>query len=222
MNTKLKAVIFDMDGLMLDTERLAMSSTRIAGKAIRINFTDEILIEMNGLNESDSNVFLEKKLGRSIDQKKFSEAFYEDYNKAIAENGLLIKKGLIELINCLKENNIKLAVATSTKNDLALKKLKLAGIIDQFEVVIGGDQVVQGKPAPDPYLKAASELGVDVSNCLALEDSDNGAMSAFSAGIRVIVVPDLKQPSSVIKEIALAICNSLLEVKEMILQNFLM
>jgi beta-phosphoglucomutase-like phosphatase (HAD superfamily) len=81
---------------------------------------------------------------------------------------------------------------------------------------------VQGKPAPDPYLKAASELGVDVSNCLALEDSDNGAMSAFSAGIRVIVVPDLKQPSSVTKEIALAICNSLLEVKEMILQNFLM
>jgi len=151
MNTKLKAVIFDMDGLMLDTEALAIPSMQVAGKAIGINLTDEILIEMNGLNESDSNVFLEKKLGRSIDQKKFSEAFYEDYNKAIAENGLFIKEGLIELIDCLKENNIKLAVATSTRNDLALRKLKLAGIIDQFEVVIGGDQVAQGKPAPDPY-----------------------------------------------------------------------
>ncbi len=202
MNTKLKAVIFDMDGLMLDTEALAIPSMQVAGKAIGINLTDEILIEMNGLNESDLNVFLEKKLGRSIDQKKFSEAFYEDYNKAIAENGFFIKEGLIELIDCLKENNIKLAVATSTRNDLALKKLKLAGIIDQFEVVIGGDQVAQGKPAPDPYLKAASKLGVDVSNCLALEDSDNGAMSAFSAGIGVIVVPDLKQPSLVTKKIA--------------------
>lgn len=221
MNTKLKAVIFDMDGLMLDTEALAIPSMQVAGKAIEINLTDEILIEMNGLNESDSNVFLEKKLGRSIDQKKFSEAFYEDYNKAIAEKGLFIKEGLIELIDCLKESNIKLAVATSTRNDLALKKLKLAGIIDQFEVVIGGDQVAQGKPAPDPYLKAASDLGVDVSNCLALEDSDNGAMSAFSAGIRVIVVPDLKQPSLVTKEIALAVCASLFEVKELILQKFL-
>ena len=221
MNTQLKAVIFDMDGLMLDTEALAIPSMQVAGKAIGINLTDEILIEMNGLNESDSNVFLEKKLGRSIDQKKFSEAFYEDYNKAIAEKGLFIKEGLIELIDCLKENNIKLAVATSTRNDLALRKLKLAGIIDQFEVVIGGDQVAQGKPAPDPYLKAASELGVDVSNCLALEDSDNGAMSAFSAGIGVIVVPDLKQPSLVTKKIALAVCASLFEVKELILQELL-
>ena len=221
INFKLEAVIFDMDGLMLDTEALAMPSMRIAGKAIGIDLTDEMLIEMNGLNENDANVFLEKELGKSIDKKRFSEVFYEDYNKAIAENGLVIKEGLIELLDCLEANNISLAVATSTKKDLALEKLELAGIRNRFKIIIGGDQVVKGKPAPDPYLKAASELGIDVNNCLALEDSDNGAMSAFSAGIRVIVVPDIKQSSSTTQEIALSICTSLLEVRNFMLQEFI-
>jgi beta-phosphoglucomutase-like phosphatase (HAD superfamily) len=79
-------------------------------------------------------------------------------------------------------------------------------------VIIGGDQVAQGKPAPDPYLKAASELGIHVGHCLALEDSDNGAMSAYSAGIPVIVIPDIKPPSNKTQEIALNIYESLHEV----------
>ena len=221
MNTKLEAVIFDMDGLMLDTERLAIPSLRVAGKATGVNLSDDILVEIIGLNENDSNTFLEKRLGKSIDQKKFSEAFYEDYYGTIAKEGIPLKEGLIELINYLKKSDIRLAVATSTKTDLALKKLKLAGIINQFEVIIGGDQVLQGKPAADPYLKAADELGVNINSCLALEDSDNGAMSAFMAGIRVIVVPDIKQPSPITKKIASDICSSLLEVKKLISEKFL-
>lgn len=222
MNPQLEAVIFDMDGLMLDTEVLAIMSLRKAADAIGISLTDEVVMAMNGLNEYDANILLEKELGQPFDQKKFSEIFYEDYHKRTILNDIIpIKEGLIELVDYLKENNIKLAVATSTKVDLALKKLKLAGIANRFEIIVGGDQVVQGKPAPDPYLKAVDKLGVDIKNCLALEDSDNGAMSAFSAGIRVIVVPDIKQPSQTTKEIALTICNSLLEVRKVILQNFL-
>ena len=81
MNTKLKAVIFDMDGLMLDTEALAIPSMQVAGKAIGINLTDEILIEMNGLNESDSNVFLEKKLGRSIEGlSQITQIFFHKFS----------------------------------------------------------------------------------------------------------------------------------------------
>ena len=222
MNTKLKAVIFDMDGLMLDTEVLAIMSLRKAADAIGISLTDEVVMAMNGLNEYDANILLEKELGQPFDREKFSEAFYEDYHKrTILNDSIPIKEGLIELIDYLKENNIKLAVATSTKADVALKKLKLARIANRFEIIVGGDQVVRGKPAPDPYLKAADKLGVDIKNCLALEDSDNGAMSAFSAGIRVIVVPDIKQPSQATKEIALTICNSLPEVRKVILKNFL-
>jgi HAD superfamily hydrolase (TIGR01509 family) len=211
---KLQAIIFDMDGLMLDTERLAIPSMRRAGEVVGINLTDDLLMEMNGLNEGDANKLMDKWLGITVPKKEFSDAFYEDYERTLAENGILIKEGLIELIDCLEENNIRLAVATSTKIELALKKLELVGILDRFEVIIGGDQVAQGKPAPDPYLKAASELGIHVDNCLALEDSDNGAMSAYTAGINVIVVPDIKQPSVKTREIALNICDSLFEVNK--------
>lgn len=201
MNLKLEAVIFDMDGLMLDTEALAIPSLHKAADVIGINLTDEIVMAMNGLNENDANALLEKELGKPLDLKKFSEAFYEDYYKrTILKDSIPIKEGLIELIDYLKENNIKLAVATSTKADLALKKLTLVGIANRFDIIVGGDQVTRGKPAPDPYLKAAAKLGVNTKNCLALEDSDNGAMSAFTAGIRVIVVPDIKLPSPTTKK----------------------
>ena len=209
---KLEAVIFDMDGLMLDTERLAIPSIKKAGMALGINLTDDILIEMNGLNEDDAHVAMEASLGISIPKKEFADVFHDDYEKTIAKNGVPLKEGLVELINFLEENNIKRAVATSTKHSLALKKLKLAEITDYFEVIIGGDQVTQGKPAPDPYLKAANELGIHVDHCLALEDSDNGAMSAYSSGMPVIVIPDMKPPSRDTQEIALTVCNSLHEV----------
>lgn len=218
MNIKLEAVIFDMDGLML-AERLSIPSMRVASKAIGINITDNTLIELIGLNENDSNAFLEKRLGKPIDWGKFSAAFYQDYLRALTNGGIRLKEGLIELINFLKENNLRLAVATSTKTDLALKKLRLAGILNQFEIVIGSDQVAQGKPAPDIYLKAATELGVNINNCLALEDSDNGALSAFRAGIKVIVVPDIKAPSRTTQRIASNICGSLSEAKKLILNE---
>jgi HAD superfamily hydrolase (TIGR01509 family) len=216
---RLKAVIFDMDGLMLDTERLAIPSLRRAGEAIGIHLTDDMLIEMNGLNEKEANRLLATRLGFPIPEKEFSAAFYEDYDRVIAENGIPLKDGLIELIDFLEAHHIRRAVATSTNIELALKKLTMVGIIDRFEVVIGGDQVAKGKPAPDPYLKAADSLDIHVDHCLALEDSDNGAMSAATAGMRVIIVPDMKPPSEATKRVATGIYSSLFEVMDYISQN---
>ncbi len=203
-----------MDGLMLDTERLALASVRKAGSAIGIHLTEDILMDIIGLNEAAANMLIEERLGMPINRKEFASAFYADYQETIKHNGIPLKKGIIELIESLEKNNIRRAVATSTKTELALNKLKIAGIVDKFEIIIGGDQVKKGKPAPDPYLKAAHELGVHVDNCLAMEDSDNGAMSAYTAGINVIVVPDIKQPSFKTREIALNICDSLFEVNK--------
>lgn len=205
-----------MDGLMLDTERLAMQSLRRAAQSLRLHFPNELLIELIGLNENDANALIEKRLGIPIPKEELSVAFYQIYEETISSNGIPIKAGLIELLDFLKEKNIKLGVATSTKTDLAHKKLKLAGIQDRFDVIIGGDQVTQGKPAPDSYLKAANSLGVNVNHCLALEDSDNGAASANNAKIKVIVVPDIKTPSPETQSIAREILPSLVEVKEYI------
>jgi len=211
---KLKAIIFDMDGLMLDTERLAIPSLRKAGNIVGLNLTDDIIIGMIGLNEDDAYIFMEKYLNRNVPKKEFAEAFYKDYEKTLSTKGAPLKDGVIELIDFLEEEDIKIAVATSTKTDLALKKLQLAGIGDRFKIVVGSDQVNKGKPAPDIYLKTSKILNIHVDNCLALEDSDNGAMSAFASGMKVIVVPDIKLPSSNTEDIAFGVYNSLFEVKE--------
>lgn len=168
---------------------------------------------MIGLNEHDGNIFMERSLGRSVPQKEFSDAFYKDYEETISKKAIPLKDGLIELIDFLEENNIKTAIATSTKTDLALKKLRLSGVADRFKIVIGSDQVLRGKPSPDIYLKAANILNIHTDNCLALEDSDNGVMSAFSARISVIVVPDIKPPSNNTKKNAFRIYDSLFEVR---------
>lgn len=209
---KLEAIIFDMDGLMLDTERLAIASLKKAGQSVGINFPEALLIDLIGLNEQSANLLIEERLGRPIPRKALSEAFYEDYAKTIEIQGIPLKEGLLELLALLEQNGIRRAVATSTKTDLALKKLESVGIASRFELIVGGDKVQNGKPAPDPYLKAANELGVPVTYCLALEDSNNGAMSAYSADIPVIVIPDIKPPSYKIQEMALTICSSLHEV----------
>ena len=211
---KIEAVIFDMDGLILDTERLALPALRRAGESIGITLTDDILTGMIGLDEHDANIFMEKNLGISVPQKEFSDAFYKDYEETISTKGIPLKAGLIELIDFLEDNNIKTAIATSTKTQLALKKLKLSGIGDRFQTVIGSDQVIKGKPSPDIYLKAANILNIPTDNCLALEDSDNGALSAIAAEIKVIVVPDIKPPSNITQKNAFGIYDSLFEVRE--------
>lgn len=126
---RLEAVIFDMDGLMLDTERLAIPSLRRAAEGMGIHLTDAILLEMNGLNENDANLLMDKRLGITVPKKEFSDAFYADYERSLA-SGIPLKEGLIALIDCLQEHHIRLAVATSTKIDLALKKLGSVGIRD--------------------------------------------------------------------------------------------
>ena len=204
-----EAVIFDMDGLMLDSERLATESSRIAGKEIGIILSDELLHSLIGLNEHSASRVIEQYVGHPIDHQALSEAFYRDYEQRITTHGIPIKEGLLELMAFLDNNNIRRAVATSTKRELALRKLESANILSHFEHIVAGDDVEHGKPAPDPYLKAASQLNIPVENCLALEDSNNGAMSAISAGMNVIVIPDIKQPSIETRNNALSVLENL-------------
>lgn len=204
-----EAVVFDMDGLMLDSERLATQSSKKAGEEIGIHLSDELLHSLIGLNEHSASILIERHVGRPIDHQALSKAFYRDYEQRIATQGLPLKDGLLELLTFLDNNNIRRAVATSTKRELALRKLESAKISSYFEHIIAGDDVINGKPAPDPYIKAANQLNVPIAACLALEDSNNGAMSAISAGMNVIVIPDIKQPSKEIEDKALHIFNSL-------------
>lgn len=208
-----EAVIFDMDGLMLDTERLAMQAVRSAAARYGAVVTDEMILKLVGLNEDDAYLLLQKELGLTVPIQEMGKAYYDDYTALLQQEGIALKKGLIELLDFLDQHNIKRSVATMTHTDLAKMKLTHTGILDRFQGLIGRDQVKKGKPAPDAYLKAIAELGLTADQCLALEDSDNGAMAAIATGIPVIVVPDLKQPSAETRQKAHAVMGCLDEVR---------
>lgn len=220
MIQKLEAVIFDMDGTILDTERSALTSLRYAGELIGIDLTDQILHDMIGLNENDSHVLMEKRLGVEVPQELFRKTFYKDYENTLVTKGFPLKTGAKGLINFLREKNVRLAIATSSNKAIARRKLGQAGLLEHFEFIISGDEVSQGKPAAEPYLKAVEVLGTSIDKCLALEDSDNGTLSAVRAGINVIVVPDIKLPSEHIRKLALKICTSLIEAKKWIEKKY--
>lgn len=210
----IKAVIFDMDGLMLDSERLAMQSLKRAGASIGLDFTEAMLVGCIGLNAESANIFLTRSLGHPLPQAALSAAFDAEYKMALERDGIRIKAGLIELLEFLRNAKMRLAVVTSTATAVAEHKLSRVGVIHYFEFIVGGDAVTRGKPAPDPYLLAATRLGMDVSQCLALEDSDNGVRSALAANMKVIIVPDIKPPEETLRHMAVACVESLHQVRQ--------
>ena len=210
----IKAVLFDMDGLMLDTETISMQSMKKATQRLGLNVEDQWLFDIIGMNRKGAEAYMSQKLGHPLPDG-LDDAFIEIYANHLFTHGIDLKPGLTELLDYLVENNIRRAVATSTRTEMALKKLKSSGIFDYFEHIIGGDQVNNGKPAPDIYLKAADHVGINPEFCLALEDSDNGAKAAYAANISVIVVPDLKQPKDETRQMATKVVTSLHDVRNL-------
>lgn len=205
------AVIFDMDGLMLDTEKLSIKAMRQAAKKLKLEFDDQWLFDIIGMNGKGAYQYLEEKSGAPL-PKELDELYIKLYAEQVSF-GIGLKAGLIELFKFLQTHGVRRAVATSTRTEMARKKLAATGIDHWLEQIVCGDQVENGKPAPDIYLKAAAMIGLDPGDCLALEDSDNGAMAAHAAGLQLIVVPDLKEPSTLTKKIADFVMDDLVMVK---------
>lgn len=207
-----KAIIFDMDGLMLDTETISMKSMHRTLRLHKIEFDDQWLYEIIGMNSDGAKNYFKEKLGYPLPEE-VDTTFIKTYEDHVTTNGIELKTGLIDLLEYLGETGIRRAVATSTRSQMAHKKLGMTGIKHWFETIVCGDEVENGKPAPDIYLKAAQNLGIDPAHCLALEDSDNGAKAAHAAAINVIVIPDLKQPKDHTRDIAHSVVTSLHDVK---------
>ncbi|MFO1306324.1 MAG: HAD family phosphatase [Burkholderiales bacterium] len=192
----LEAVIFDMDGLMLDTERLAPMAWADAKQAIGADFDMTLLDAMIGRNYQDCRALIVERHGEDFPTDALMHAWHVAYDAIVERDGIAIKHGLHGLLDWLEAEGIPKGVATSTRRDRALTKLTGVGIAARFTVLVGGDEIARGKPAPDIFLLAAERLGADPSACVVLEDSEPGVRAALAAGMTPIMVPDLLQPSA--------------------------
>ena len=209
-------VIFDMDGLMIDSETLAIQGWKHAASILNIHIPDELFLNLIGLNNNLCKTVMLEALGPSFDFDTAIALLHEYKDNYIHKHGVPLKPGLHYILDKLEEAGIKKCVATGTFYNRAVNKLTQANIVHRFEVIIGGDQVPHSKPAPDIFLKAAEKCGIAPKDCMVLEDSGPGAEAAYRAGMRVIVVPDLVVPSDETRKRAYAICESLFEVYDII------
>lgn len=205
-----QAAIFDMDGLMLDSETVCRAVWRRAAAEQGFALSDAMYLDFVGRRTADCEALMEQLFGAGFSRPVFQARASDLWHAHVRDLGLEHKPGLAELLALLEERNIPKAVATSTVRAEAL--VSLGPLRGRFAALAAGDEVRRGKPAPDIFLLAAERLGADPARCLALEDSEAGAIAASTAGMAVIIVPDLKQPSPEVAARALAVLPSLHEV----------
>lgn len=212
----MKAVIFDMDGLMIDSERLITKAMVNTGRLFGYDNIKILCEKSTGVTSAQTKRIFIEHLGEDFPYDEFLKTAKESYLKDIEENGLPTKKGLFELLDFLKENQFSLAVATSTREVTALKNLERINAVRYFDCIICGDKVEKSKPDPEIYLKAAEMLTVEPKLCYVLEDSYNGIKSAYRAGMKPIMIPDLLPFNDEIKPFVYKKCDCLLDVIEII------
>ncbi len=187
----IRAVVFDMDGILFDTERLSVNIWRECAQIMGLGDIEEGVYGVIGLNRNDSEALMKRLYGQGFPMEAFRQKTSAMIREKIERDGLPIMPGARELLQWLKENNIKTALASSTMTATVRSHLERAGFTDYFQVIIGGDLVEHSKPEPDIYLKACEFLGEDPANAAAIEDSPNGIRSSARAGMIPLMVPDL-------------------------------
>ncbi len=217
----LTAVVFDMDGLMVDTESIYQLAFRQAAASLGYTLQDETLIDTTGRPLRDGYAIVQAALGPTFPMPAFLEIWPRLWHEHITAHGVPQKPGLIALLDLLDTHHIPKVVATSTEYDEAIFTLEKAGIADRFQQITSGDQVIHGKPAPDIFLRAAERLGVPPQQCLALEDSEAGVLAATAAGMVTIMVPEIAHPAPEVLARAYHVYPSLHEVNQLIREQWI-
>ena len=210
------AAIFDMDGLLIDSERPIMAAWIEAARTLDIELSHSQYLQVVGLATSESEVILGTLLG-GPDAYRHAIAHVRKRLQLERSDGtplFPIKPGAAELLAALRQRGTRCAVASSSTSGQIQACLGSLDVLHHFDAFAGGDEVARAKPDPALYLLAASRLGVDPSQCIAFEDSENGAKAALAAGLRVVIVPDLKHPPASIVERAFHVLESLHDATE--------
>lgn len=211
----IKAVIFDMDGTLIDTE-----------KYYRI-FWPKALAEF-GYSMSDEQALAMRSLGQPFAPKQLKGWFGEDFDypavracrkrlmeEALDRDGIALKPGVVETLQSLKERGITTAIATATDLERTYKYLDKVGLKGYFDRIISATMVKEGKPSPDIYSYACEQLGLPPGECMAVEDSPNGVLSAYRAGCKVVMVPDQTQPDEELRKCLFGCVDSLCKIQDL-------
>lgn len=205
----IKGAIFDMDGLMLDTEKLLVRFWRQAAAEYGYDMTFEHVLRIRSLSRKYSVPLLRSIFGENFEFEQIRSRRIELMNSYIDQNGFEVKKGLFELLDYLRAHSYRIAVATATDIERTKMYLNRIDALGYFDAIVCGNMVENGKPEPDIYLTASRELGLSPEECAALEDSPNGIKSAHSAGCKAIMIPDLSQPDEELIPLLSAVYESL-------------
>ena len=209
----IKAIIFDMDGVILDSETISDKTWLITQDEMNVK-TDKDYINMcRGSNRNDTLQILHDVFGEGFDSEGFLKRATELFHQIEETDGIPLMPYAREILEYLKPK-YRLALASSTNGVAVKRQLTNAGIIQYFETLTTGDQVVHSKPDPEIYLKACHSLGLEPEECVAVEDSPNGIRSAAAAGLKVIMVPDKIQPFPEIELLCWQICITLKSLEE--------
>lgn len=217
---EIQAVVFDMDGVIFDSERLVYKNWVKIGPKYGFNTLDTLFYKVIGTNAKYTEMVLKEEYGQDIPYKEFRDEARKVYFEDIEKNGVPLKKGVIELLTYLKEKGYKIGLASSTSIDTVTKELKLSGIYEYFDAVIGGDLLKRSKPEPDIYLMACEKLGVKANDAMAIEDSYNGIRAANAAKMYPVMVPDMVEPDDEMRHKAYCIKKDLIEVMDLIENEF--
>ena len=208
-----------MDGLLLETERIALATFISTCKEFGFDPDLQVYYQCIGTTSLVTKIILKDGYGDSLPADAIIQSWNRKFLEETSNKPIPLKAGALNLLKYLEKERVKKVVVTSTRQESARKWLGNAEILHFFDFVLGGDQVLNGKPHPEIYLSACHRMNEEPPDCLALEDSDNGVLSAYKAGLVVIQIPDLVQPSINVRGLGHRIVKSLDEVETLLRRN---
>lgn len=207
-----KTVIFDVDGTLLDTERIGMQAWKDAAARFGYDIPEAVLLATRGVSRKDGMQLFYQAMGPEFPYDQLQPLRIRLGEERIQNSRTLVKPGVWEVLDFLKEKNVPMAVASSTVYAITQAHLQQFGLYDYFDAVVGGDMISRGKPNPDIFLKAAGLLGYAAEDCLVIEDSPAGVRAANAAGMQVILIPDCIAANAETSAASLAVLNTMEEL----------
>lgn len=208
----MKAIVFDMDGVLFDTERVGGQAWRQAAEEMGFSQIEDAISQCRGLNRNDTRAVFEKNFP-DFDYLAFHKRNHEIMAEMLADE-MPVKPGAVELLQWLRQKGWRVALATSTGRESTMHHLESAKMTNMFDAIITGEQVEHGKPDPEIYEMACDAIGAEPGLSFAVEDSPNGIRSAAAANLRVIMVPDLIKPDLELRELTVTVQSDLFGVQK--------